>query len=155
MAATTTQSTPLLANQLQAAYPEYTFTASERFSWNPVSKTVSYQADGDPARLLHELGHALLGHHVYRRDVELVKMESDAWQKASEIAAEYATNVSEASIEEHMDTYRDWLHARSTCPSCEANGIQSDVDHYRCLECETTWRVNEARTCGLKRYIDQ
>lgn len=155
MAATTTPSMNSVVKQLASNYTEYSFVAGERFAWNPVANTVYYEPEGSLARLLHELGHGLLQHEVYDRDVELLKMEADAWKKAREISPAYGVSLTEDDIENHMDSYRDWLHSRSTCPNCEATGVQSDANHYRCLECNASWRVNEARTCGLKRYIEQ
>lgn len=154
MAATTTHSTSSLAEKLAKDYSDFEFRAGEYFAWNPVESVVSYNPDGSPARLFHELGHALLGHQSYGRDVELLKMESDAWQQAEVVAPRYNLAMDSDDIESHLDSYRDWLHARSTCPNCDANGIQTNDDHYKCIECRATWRVNEARTCGLKRYTD-
>lgn len=154
MAATTTPSMSSLVSLLKKRYPEFDFQTGERFAWNPIDSIVLFETAGSPARLLHELGHAILGHQSYQRDVELVKMESEAWQKATELAPTYAVELKPDDIAEHMDSYRDWLHARSTCPTCGANGLQVDNSHYRCIECQTTWRVNEARTCGLKRYTE-
>ena len=62
------------------------------------------------------------------------------------------TYVVEDFIEEHLDTYRDWLHARSSCPDCTATGYQTDASTYACPACSHTWRVNEARICQLRRY---
>ena len=60
--------------------------------------------------------------------------------------------LNEEVIQEHLDTYRDWLHARSICPSCTANGYQISSHTYECPACLHTWRVNEARICALRRY---
>lgn len=155
MAATTMRSTNSIAEQLAGDFTDFEFRADDFFAWNPIDSIVSYVPASSPARLLHELGHALLGHQSYGRDVELVKMESEAWQKATELAPQYNLTLDPDDIEEHLDSYRDWLHARSTCPRCDANGIQTDSNRYKCIECQTTWRVNEARTCALKRYSDK
>ena len=154
MAATTTPSISSLVKRLQVDFSDYSFVAGERFAWNPVENTVYYQKDGEVSRLLHELGHATLHHQSYRRDVELVRMEADAWHTAHELAANYAVPLPDEHVEAHMDTYREWLHARSTCPKCETTGLQITEDRYQCPECFATWRVNEARTCGLKRYTE-
>jgi len=123
----------------------------EQFKWSPGKQTVFY-ADGDDAQLLHELGHGLLDHSDYARDVELITLERAAWDKALEIAANYAVTIDDEQIEAHLDTYRDWLHARSTCPKCTAVGFQIKKATYQCPACGNQWRVNDARICGLKRY---
>lgn len=134
-----------------------TFITGEDFSWNHHTNTITY-APHDPHAnelLLHEFGHAVLGHQDYVRDVTLLDIERTAWDKASELAASgHVPHISIAPelIDEALDTYRDWLHARSLCPACEATGIQTGVETYTCLACSTNWRVNEARTCALRRY---
>lgn len=152
MAATTTRSINSLVKRLRADFPHLSFAASEHFAWNPIEQTVYYRLAGEPTRLLHELGHALLNHESYYRDIELVRMEADAWDASRKLAEKYTVLLSDEQIDTHMNTYRDWLHARSTCPTCDATGVQVADEQYRCLECSSEWRVNEARTCGLKRY---
>lgn len=161
MDATTTHSMPLLIQQLKAAHPEVTFTEADSFAWAPQQQTIFYNValPNADALLLHELSHALLDHRSYRRDVELIAMETAAWDKAAEYATrhnesspETALTISDDVIQDHLDTYRDWLHARSTCPQCSANGYQTDTFHYTCPACTHTWRVNEARLCALRRY---
>lgn len=161
MDATTTHSMSLLIQKLKEAHPTLSFEEAEQFSWSPSKQTIFYAPDlpHAPGLLLHELSHALLGHQTYRRDVELIAMETAAWQKAQEYAAatpdllaDPTVELSEDIIQDHLDTYRDWLHARSTCPNCSANGYQSDTAMYTCPACSQTWRVNEARLCALRRY---
>lgn len=161
MDATTTHSMPLLIQKLKAAHPDLSFIEADQFSWSPNNRTVYYTLDTPNAEalLLHELSHALLGHRSYERDVELVSMETAAWEKASDYLKANAIhfagiplNLSEAVIQDHLDTYRDWLHARSTCPNCSANGYQTDVLKYTCPACSHSWKVNEARLCALRRY---
>lgn len=147
-------STPLLIHKLQQTYPDLIFEASEQFSWSPTTHTITYNEalDDAPSLLLHELSHSLLGHHEYRRDVELIAMETAAWETAKQQAKQYEVTISEDVIQDHLDTYRDWLHARSTCPNCSANGYQIEAFTYQCPACSHTWRVNEARVCALRRY---
>jgi len=154
MDVTTMQSMPSLIQKLSSAYPAITFTEGERFAWIPDLQQVTYTPTepGAEALLLHELGHGLLEHTAYLRDVELIAMERAAWDKALEIASENGVNIDDDFIEEHLDTYRDWLHARSTCPTCTAIGYQTGAQTYECPACHTVWRVNESRLCVLKRY---
>lgn len=154
MAATTTPSIRSLIKALDVTFTDITFEQSDTSAWNPQKRTVYYEPDISAAQLLHEVGHAVLGHAAYRRDVELVRMEREAWQKAEILSADYGVSIQPSEIETHLDSYREWLHARSTCPRCSANGIQSSRHHFRCIECRSTWRVNDARACGLRRYLD-
>lgn len=154
MDATTTPSTPSKTNlvtRLEVDFPLITFAHGEQFKWSPKTQTVFY-ADGDIPSLLHELSHAILGHNDYARDIELIALERAAWDKAVELAAVYGVKIDDNQVEDHLDTYRDWLHARSTCPNCTAIGFQIKKSTYQCPACTHRWRVNDARICGLKRY---
>lgn len=153
MAATTTPLMNLLLNNLRKDFSNIKFAESGNFMWSPDDNTVFYNASvSDPPLLLHELSHALLDHKSYLKDVELVSMEAAAWQKAQELALNYGVKISEDDINQHLDTYRDWLHARSSCPSCSAIGYQSGSRQYTCPGCTTKWRVNEAKVCELRRF---
>ena len=143
-----------LLPKLNKNFPQITFEPSERFAWAPDNHTVFYNETDENAAelLLHELSHGILEHHDYRKDVELLAMETAAWEKALELAKTYTIEIDDEVSEKHLDTYRDWMHARSTCPECEATGYQTKKDTYSCVACGGSWRVNEARLCGLKRY---
>ncbi len=146
-------STTSLIQQLKSDYPEFHFKKAKRFLWSPSEHTVYYTGtDDEYAYLLHELSHGLLGHVDYTRDVELIAMERAAWDKAVALAPTYATRISDGTVETTLDSYRDWLHARSTCPACKATGLQIKQHVYTCPACHHTWRVNEARVCALRRY---
>lgn len=153
---TTMPSMPSLIHALKAQHPTLTFSEAEQFSWSPSKQTIFYNVALPAASslLLHEVAHALLGHRKYSRDAELVAMEAAAWEEAKVFAAEYAVEIPETVIEDHLDTYREWLHARSVCPECSANGYQTEVLRYQCPACSHRWRVNEARICALRRYSD-
>jgi len=154
MDAITMRSTSSLLHKLKTDYPDIHFQAGDTFMWAPDTKTVFYVNEGPQSKalLLHEVSHGLLEHHEYKRDIELLAMEAAAWDKAKELAVTYHFPVSEAVAEDHLDTYRDWLHARSTCPNCTATGYQNGKDTYACPACNNEWRVNEARVCELRRY---
>jgi Zn finger protein HypA/HybF involved in hydrogenase expression len=154
MDAITMLSTKNLLAKLESDFPEFKFKKSDCFLWSPKQKTIFFEdiSDNFQIYLIHEIAHAILGHSDYDRDIELVKMESEAWYKAIEIAKKYSINIDENWIQDTLDTYREWLHLRSTCPDCKANGIQKEQKHYQCIACGRNWRVNEAKTCGLKRY---
>lgn len=154
MVATTMLSITSLVNKLQEDYPNITFSEGADFYWSPSDNTVYYDAGSDSLEsLLHELAHGLLGHVSYTRDVQLLEMERDAWNHARTIlASRYGVVISKEMMEYALDSYRDWLHARSICPSCQATGVQMQKDTYKCLACRSKWRVNEARVCALRRY---
>jgi len=147
-------STHSLLPKLEKDYPQLLFSPGNRFAWSPDVKTVFYdQSDsGNVGLLLHELAHGLLKHHDYSKDIELVAMESEAWDKAVEIAPSYGIDITDETIQDTLDTYREWLHARSSCPKCDATGYQSGKSEYTCVACSHVWRVNEARICALRRY---
>ena len=131
-----------------------TLQKGETFSWNYTACAITYNPASTNADiyLLHEFSHAALNHQKYPSDIALLKMEREAWEYARTLANEYGVTLSEESIETSLDTYRDWLHSRSVCPSCGATGIQSATLEYSCVACHTLWRVNEARLCTLRRY---
>jgi len=150
----TMRSMSSLIHKLKTTHSDISFVESEQFSWSPTAQTVFYNPEQAhaPVLLLHELSHALLGHNEYRRDIELIAMETAAWESAVEQATTFNVRVNDDVIQDHLDTYREWLHARSTCPSCSANGYQVEAFRYECPACAHSWRVNEARLCALRRY---
>ena len=148
------QSIASLLTRLTADFPSLTFVEDTDFRWSAKEKTIYYDPSGEAALLLHEIAHAELQHAHYERDITLIEMERDAWEYAKEhLFPQYHVTPDESVIDEALDTYRDWLHARSTCPHCQAVGIQTRGLSYKCLACGTTWRVNEARICALRRYV--
>ncbi len=147
-------STKSVLKSVRQLLPDVTFVADQDFAWNPEQKTIYYSID-DPdfaARLLHEAGHASLKHTDFKKDIQLVEIERDAWQKAEQLAEEIGLKIDKSVIQAHLDGYRDWLHARSLCPDCQQNGIQSGDNIYKCILCGKYWRVNDARRCELRRY---
>lgn len=141
-----------LLKQLQTDFGHVNVCAGHHFSWSPATKEVIYH-NGDSENddlwsLLHEFGHAALGHKNYRSDFELVKLEVDAWQKAKELAENYDMKIDESHVQDCLDTYRDWLHRRSVCPTCGCQSLQQDNQPvYECFNCHTTWRVSASRFC--------
>jgi hypothetical protein len=131
-----------------------TLMEGETFSWDHTACAITFIANAPhaDAYLLHEYAHALLAHQTYRSDLELIRMERAAWEKAKELSEAYGVAIDENLVENSLDTYRDWLHARSLCPKCGATGVQMAPREYRCIACDNEWRVNEARTCALRRH---
>lgn len=153
MVAITMPSTDSLVKILAAEFPNILFTAGSSFAWSPANNCITYLAhSSDTSSLLHELSHALLGHTNYQRDIELLGQERDAWSYASQLASNYGIVIADEIAQAALDTYRDWLHARSTCPACSATGMQTAQSTYACQACRTRWQVNSATTCALRRY---
>jgi hypothetical protein len=102
--------------------------------------------------LLHEISHGLLGHQKFQTDIQLMRMEVSAWRKTRELAAKLSVHYDEDSVERCLETYRDWLHARSRCPNCQQTGLQQRSQSYRCAACGSSWRVPVSQACTVKRF---
>ncbi len=154
MAAITMESMSLVA-KLRRDFPQFRFQNASVSRWSSQEKTIYYVKTASPrnqAILLHELGHALCNHTGYEQDIELLTLEREAWQTARSLAATYGVPVDDDVIENHLDTYREWLHARSRCPHCHSAGVQRTSLEYYCVLCEKAWTANDARQCSLRRY---
>lgn len=141
-----------LLQTIQADFPNLNFVAGKRFYWSPKQEAIHYsqdQKDESVAQwsLLHELSHALLEHKTFASDFELLLIEVAAWHKAEELAANYHINIDPEHIQDCLDTYRDWLYQRSTCPSCTSCSLQTDHRTYQCHNCKTVWHVSASRLC--------
>lgn len=149
------QSTNWLIDRLKSDFPAFHFEISDKFLWSANRQTIYVNTDVSYSTefTLHELSHALLSHEGYRTDIDLIKLERDAWEYArTHLAPRYDYVIEEEIIQDNLDTYRDWLHARSKCPECATTGLQTRSRYYTCLSCRHSWRVNEARLCALRRY---
>ena len=135
-------------DRVAADYPQFKFKAGSQEHWSPRTKTITYEAvDTDELKfgLLHELAHALLDHNSYKSDFELLKLESQAWHRAAEIGKKYDVKIDEDHIQNCLDTYRDWLHRRSKCPTCGMHVLQKNATTYKCFNCGETWQVSSGR----------
>ncbi len=151
MAATITLSntTKKFIRDIAKDYPAFSIERGQEEHWSPKSNTITFNPAQTPERIrfgiLHELAHGLLGHTNYQSDFELLKMESEAWQLASEIGLKYGVSISDDHIQNCLDTYRDWLHRRSTSPKCGMHVLQEDSANYHCFNCQTSWKVSSGR----------
>lgn len=141
-----------LVNKLRADFTQFDFVASDEFYWSPNAKRISYiakDATNSPGEwtLFHELAHGLLGHRSYSSDLELLKLESDAWEKAKQLACSYNIEIDDDHIQNCLDTYRDWMHLRSKCPDCDSTSLQVSSTEYRCFNCAQVWHVTSSRFC--------
>lgn len=149
-----------LLNKLKSQLPDINFVEAASFYWSPQTSTIYLnsgaleKAEGQWA-LLHEASHAVLGHQSYETDVRLLMLEVEAWQEASVLGKKLGFAIDEDHIQTCLDTYRDWLYARSTCPTCALNSLQVDETTYVCLNCSTRWSVSQSRFCRPYRMQDR
>ena len=141
-----------LVNKLSPDYPMLDFYCSDNFCWSPKKQQISYvknQLEQDHGKwtLLHELGHAVAGHNSYKYDIELLNIETTAWVVAQDLAEAYSIKIDQNHIQDCLDSYRDWLHLRSTCPNCKFLNIQVSPNYYQCLNCEHSWQVSSKKLC--------
>lgn len=153
LAAITMSSISIIFKRITHDFSGHSFETADSFYWSASKNTVFHppiNQDEDIWCLLHEIAHGQLGHSEYSLDIELIKQESAAWNFARRIAQNYCVTINDDFIQDYLDTYRSWLYARSKCPKCKQNGIQTQ-NTYRCINCRCLWRANEARLSGLKR----
>lgn len=135
---------------LRQDYDHISFVAGSIAQWSPANKKIVYvptEETADLWSLLHELGHAILGHNTYKTDINLLQKETAAWEAAKKAAQNYAVVIDEDYIQNCLDTYRDWLHKRSACPRCGYHGVQSSERLYSCINCRSIWQVSASRFC--------
>lgn len=154
MAAMSSQSLSLeaLVESAAKALPGVSMKPGDTFFWSPKESIITYRVGQeenihDQWAFLHELSHALLGHSSYASDFELLLLEVAAWQKAKEIAPSYNLAIDEEHIQDCLDTYRDWLHQRASCPGCSTVSLQVNPTLYTCHNCHTSWTVSSSRFC--------
>lgn len=136
-------------DHLSKDYPDFKFSRGQQEHWSPKNQTIIFNPRQTPERIrfgvLHELAHALLEHKNYSSDFELLKMESEAWHLASDMGLKYGVTISQEHIQNCLDTYRDWLHHRSQCPTCGVRVLQKSAKEYHCFNCGSVWRVSSGR----------
>jgi len=136
--------------KLKQDYPELVFTPGPLLCWSPSHRKVQYDPNGGLKGiwgLFHEIGHAQLQHMTYLSDIDLLQKEATAWQEANVLAKRYEYPIDDDHIQNCLDTYRDWLFRRSTCPHCHIKGVQETSMQYLCLNCHASWRVTPSRFC--------
>jgi hypothetical protein len=146
-----------LLETLKTDLPSLQFVAGEAFYWSPKDNTINYKLDLENETsvwaLLHEVAHCLLQHTTYNSDFELMQLEVAAWHKAEKLAKHYGVTIDPEHIQDCLDTYRDWLHRRSTCPTCGVVSLQKDSQTYQCFNCQTQWHVSNSRFCRPYRRL--
>lgn len=127
----------IFLRQLKEDFSEFKFINGKKFAFRP-PKTIVLGSPEPFSELLalHEVSHAILKHRTFKMDVERLRMENEAWEKARELAADYGIDVDEDLIQDELDTYRDWLHAKSKCKKCGLTCYQDLDGIYHCPRCE-------------------
>lgn len=146
-------STTSITSEIINKYPQFIFEKSDNFYWSLPENTIYYNPSdiNSLGLLLHELSHALLDHKDYTNDVQLISLERQAWDHAIILGKSFKVTITDELVQSNLNTYRDWLHSRSTCPKCTATGTQVKKDIYSCLACNNQWKVNSAKDCRLQR----
>lgn len=128
-------------------FSEYKFVDSREFYWSAIDKTIHFDSrrmgsEEGLYKLIHEIGHAESQHKNFTSGIRLLSLETEAWDKAKDIASTFGLSIPEEFIEHSLDSYRDWLHKRSTCPQCSSIGVESGENEYRCFNCKQKWVVS-------------
>ncbi len=135
--------------QLKSDFPAYGFKVGDQDHWSPGHNTITYNPHRTLKELqfcvLHELAHAELKHKNYSSDIELLKLEAEAWALAAKIGRKYKVQITQEHIQHCLDSYRDWLHRRSACPNCGLRVLQTSSENYECFNCHKTWAVTPDR----------
>ena len=134
----------------------FSFVPSDVFHWSPESNTIFFNNfeiinNKGKLSLLHEVAHALLQHTNYRYDIDLIKIESDSWQKTKLLALEQNVEFDDGHAQECLESYRSWLHKRATCPNCEQVSLESKPQVYACFNCGAQWNVSRNQLCQIQR----
>ena len=140
--------------RLQQEYPKVKFASGDNFVWSSTNRTVTYINKDDDISvwaLIHETAHASLDHKDYTTDHQLLNLETQAWVEAKFIANKLNVVIDQDHIEDCLDTYRDWLHKRATCPSCDVVTLQQQDRNYKCFNCQTIWKVPNSPICQVVR----
>ena len=123
--------------RLQRDFPDFKFKEGKKFAFKPPKTIILGPVEPFYELLaLHEISHAILKHKDFKMDVERLKMENEAWEKAKELAKHYKIEINEDLIQNELDTYRDWLHQKSRCPKCGLTRFQTPDSQYHCPRCE-------------------
>ncbi|MBR3177355.1 hypothetical protein IKF27_00930 [Candidatus Saccharibacteria bacterium] len=148
--------------QLSSDYPDFHFVYGKRFSFRPPKTIVIGPDEGvnTPLLALHELGHALSKKYQYSLSVERLQIERMAWDIAKKVLEDYKKLQSgdlkklspfaprgpllsdlelplwdEDFVEDNLDSYRDWLHHKSKCPTCGLTMYQDADQKWCCPYC--------------------
>jgi hypothetical protein len=144
--------------ELLEHFTDQTFVPGKYFMWSPNAHSITYDTrrmttNNGRLALLHEIGHARLNHRIYKYDMELLRMEMEAWDIARDLAPKFGIKVNEQHIASTIASYDDWLTKRATCPDCNNFSLQRGRDSYGCFVCGAKWVVNWRKDRRVKRTI--
>lgn len=148
-----------LLEKLCTDYPKLRFVTGRKFMFRPPRTIVIEQkffeqkmftkereeAVVDPCRseqifydlrLLHEVGHALLEHKDCSSELDRIKKERSAWEKAQALSYIYNVPYDKEFVEAELDSYRDWLERKLRCPECGMARYSDRGGVLRCPSCE-------------------
>lgn len=122
---------------LQQSFPNLIFKPGHKFLFHP-PKTILFKENDENfnSLILHEIGHAELGHRDFKTHIDRLRMEVAAWEKARELADQFHIALNEDLIESELDSYRNWLHQKSKCKKCGLTRYQTDDGRYHCPMCD-------------------
>jgi hypothetical protein len=145
-------------DQIIKDFPQFEFVPGRYFMWSPTNQAIVYDtrrigANDGLIALVHEIGHGLLGHRLYKYDMELIKMEMDAWDIVRQLAPKYMLRIDEKHIARCIATYDEWLTKRATCPDCQNFSLQKGRDQYGCFACGSIWEVNWRKDRRVTRRV--
>lgn len=122
---------------IQSSFPDFSYKNGKKYTYIPPKTIVlGPQEPHCELLLLHEVSHAILGHKSFKTDVERLKIESAAWDKAKTLAKALKIPFDADFAENHLDSYRNWLHSRSLCPTCHVTRFQTPDGVYHCPLCD-------------------
>jgi hypothetical protein len=126
-----------LLETLKVDYPNYTFKSGKKFAFtSPRTIVIGPEQPSYDLLILHELAHAILGHKRYTQDIQRIKMERNAWDYVrTSLCKKYNISWNQNFAESELDTYRDWLHRKSLCPTCHLTRVQTPDGIYHCPFC--------------------
>lgn len=147
-----------LLRKLKKDFKELNFERGSSFYWSAKQQRITYTLQSKENSLavwslLHEVAHGLLNHIRYDSDFELLLLEVEAWGKAEELAKTYGFTINSDHIQDCLDTYRDWLYQRSSCPACTNCSLQQNSTTYTCFNCGMSWQVSSSRLCRPYRLV--
>ena len=132
--------------RLTSDYLGFRFRMGRKFAFRPPRTVIIGPPEPSSELLaLHEVSHAICKHKDFKMDVERLKMEVQAWEKARELADYYGIEYSEELVQRELDTYRDWLHQKSRCPVCGLTRFQTPDSRYHCPACDTFKTAQKTR----------
>jgi hypothetical protein len=138
-------------------FTDQTFIPGRYFMWSPNTKTITYDSrrintNNGRLALLHEIGHARLGHRIYKYDMELLDGDGSLGHRPRP-APRLGVKINEDHIASTISSYDEWLTKRATCPDCNNFSLQRGRDSYGCFACGAKWVVNWRKDRRVKRTI--